>query len=241
MSRDEQRTRLRSAVARGAGAELLEILAERPWPEHALQLIGDGLMLALDADAAGVRAVTQECVSQLRDRDWEGDQELAESLESRLGTGPAPLLRPLTVDLEELSSVLEGDPVYGGGRVDRRNGEVWPEAVLDDFEDEDDEEGDDDEADDDRWIWVDSQGSRDGYRDMERFVAGLDDAVAAQALERALDGRGPFRRFSQTLDRWPHLIDPWLAYSDERKRGRARAWLAGEGYRPQPRVIQELD
>ncbi|GAB3243079.1 UPF0158 family protein [Nocardioides dilutus] len=234
MPRDEDRRQLRSAVARGAGVELLEILASRPWPDHTLQLIGDGLLLAIDADTEGVLAVAEECASELRQRDWEGDLELAESLESRMGTGAAPLLRPLTVDLDELAGVLEGDPVYGGGRVDRRTGEVWPEAAMDAFEEDEEEE---DVDDDERWVWVDSQGSRAGYRDMERFIAGLNDPAAAHALERALDGRGPFRRFSQTLDRWPHLIDPWLAYADERKRGRARAWLAAEGYRAQPRVF----
>lgn len=35
-----------------------------------------------------------------------------------LGAIPTPMLRPLPVDLEELASILEGDPVYGGGRID---------------------------------------------------------------------------------------------------------------------------
>jgi hypothetical protein len=29
-----------------------------------------------------------------------------------------PDLRPLRVDLDELAGILEGDPMYGGGRID---------------------------------------------------------------------------------------------------------------------------
>lgn len=40
------------------------------------------------------------------------------------------MLRPLPVDLEELAMILEGDPVHGGGRVDLRTGEVWPQSAI---------------------------------------------------------------------------------------------------------------
>ena len=40
------------------------------------------------------------------------------------------MLRPLPVDLEELSMILEGDPVHGGGRIDLRTGEVWPQSAI---------------------------------------------------------------------------------------------------------------
>src|SRR5665647_2796408 len=45
---------------------------------------------------------------------------------------------------------------------------------------EETEEDDDDE----RWLWVECEGSREGYRDMELFIATLDHQV------RALDGFG---------------------------------------------------
>ena len=44
------------------------------------------------------------------------------------------MLRPVPVDLEERASVLEGDPAHGGGRVDLRTGEVWPQFVVEDDE-----------------------------------------------------------------------------------------------------------
>ena len=40
------------------------------------------------------------------------------------------MLRPLPVDLEELAMILEGDPVHGGGRIDLRTGEVWPQSAI---------------------------------------------------------------------------------------------------------------
>jgi hypothetical protein len=148
----------------------------------------------------------------------------------RHGSGPTRMLRPLTMDLDELATVLEGDPVHGGGRIDLRTGEVWPQAALEYAE----EVGEIDEDDDDpqRWLWVHCEGSRDGYQDMERFIEDLDDEVFAERLARAIVGRGAFRRFSDTLSAHPELITRWHAFSDDRKRGRARSWLAGEGHTP---------
>jgi hypothetical protein len=46
-----------------------------------------------------------------------------------LGRGATPPLRSLPVDLEELASLREGDPHCGGGRIDLRSGECWPQTV----------------------------------------------------------------------------------------------------------------
>ena len=94
------------------------------------------------------------------------------------------------------------------------------------------EEDDEDLDDDERWLWVVSEGSRAGYRDMELFVAGVAEPDLAERLTRALEGRGAFRRFRDELTRWPDLQDRWYVYSAERRRGRARAWLAAEGFTP---------
>ncbi len=195
----EQRARLRGAVFRGDGAAVVRELRDAPWPDDALQLIGDGLLAALADHVGASDDLARTCGAALRERGWEGDEELAESLDARLGNGPSPLLRPLAVDLDELADVLEGDPVNGGGRVDLRSGEVWPRPALEYAEDIDEELDDDP----DRWLWVDPAGSRDAYHDMELFIAGLSDPQLADRL-----GIG---------------------------RGRARAWLAVEGYAPAPR------
>lgn len=80
--------------------------------------------MVLPDDVEGVAETAADVARRLRERGWTGDSELADQLESRLGTVPTPDLRPLTIDLEELAMVLEGDPLSGGGRIDLRNGDV---------------------------------------------------------------------------------------------------------------------
>ncbi len=231
MDHRQERAELRGAVYRGDAGSLVSMLKEDAWPDHALQLIGDGLLAVLPARTAGIEEAAGRCVTALRERDWEGDAELAEGIEATLGTGPVPLLRPLPVDLDELAGVLEGDPVTGGGRIDLRTGEVWPQPALEYAE----ETGDLEEGDEERWLWVECEGSRAGYRDMELFIAAVEDPGQADRLGVAIEGRGAFRRFKDVLSRWPELLDRWYAFSEDRQRGRARAWLAAEGYAPAPR------
>ena len=71
---------------------------------------------------------------------------------------------------------------------------------------------------------------------MELFTATLTDPDPdlAERLRDALDSRGPFRRFKDVLARRPDQLQRWFAFSEERHRGRARAWLATAGYRPAP-------
>lgn len=207
---------------------MVALLADpQRWPVHGLQLAGDGLLAALSARVDGAEPLARRCVEALRERGWDGDEELATALSTRLGDAPVPLLRPLPVDLDELAGVLEGDPAYGGGRIDLRTGDVWPETAL-----EDSEEIDEDEGDTDRWLWVGSNGSRPGYRDMEEFIAELAEDERADRLAIAIAGRGAFRRFKDVVARWPDLAERWFAFAEDRARGRARAWLASAGYTP---------
>lgn len=223
----EPQTRLRSLVARGDGAGLVATLALEPWPADSLQLLGDGLLAAVRAGTKGSTDWAVRCVRALRERDWDGDRELVDVLEAALGNGPTPLLRPLPVDLEELSMILEGDPLQGGGRIDLATGEVWPQSALDY-----DEEMNEAEVDDpDRWLWVHCEGSRRGYRDMLCFIEEIDDPILGDRLGRAISGRGAFRRFKDTLVDRPDLMSRWYAVSDDRQRGRARSWLVAQGYR----------
>ncbi|MGB0095044.1 MAG: UPF0158 family protein, partial [Solirubrobacteraceae bacterium] len=77
-------------------------------------------------------------------------------------------------------------------------------------------------------------GSREGYRDMELFIASVEDPGRAERLAVAIKGRGAFRRFKDELARWPGELERWHALSEERQRGRARSWLATAGYRVLP-------
>jgi Uncharacterised protein family (UPF0158) len=231
MNHREARAELRGAAYRGDAESLVGILTREVWPENALQLIGDGLLRALHTPIEGIEEAAQHCAAELWDRGWEGDADLAAGLEAALGSGPVPLLRPLPVDLDELAGVLEGDLATGGGRIDLRTGDVWPQPAID-YAEETEEDHDED---DDRWLWVECEGSREGYRDMELFIAALEDADQVDRLGIAISGRGAFRRFKDQLSRWPEQLERWYAFSEDRQRGRARAWLAAEGYAPASR------
>src|SRR5437763_7273454 len=116
----------------------------------------------------GAAELARGLVAGVRQRGWDGDDELADRLEAQLGSGPAAILRALPVDLEELAGILEGDPLSVGGRIDIRTGEVWPEAAIE-YVLETGEEDEDTSDDPERWLPVYNEGSREGYRDMELF------------------------------------------------------------------------
>ena len=193
--------------------------------DDSLQLAGDGLIAALRQRVDGAAEPARDLVVALRLRGWDGDDELADELDAVLGSGPAPMLRALPVDLEELAGILEGDPLTAGGRIDVRTGEVWPQAAIE-YALETREEDKDSADDPERWLPVHGEGSREGYRDMELFIASVEHTGRAERLGIAIRGRGAFRRFKDELARLPGELERWHALSEERQRGRARSWLA---------------
>lgn len=224
---------LRGAVYRGDGQAVLAALRERPL-ESVLQLAGDGLLVALRQQTGGARELAGACLDALRERMAEGDEELAEELAAALG-GAVLMRRPVPVDLDGLSSCLESSPVNGGGRLDVETGEIWSAEAegLDGGEGlglGEDEPADFEDS--DRWLWIDGVGSGVAYRDMVDFAATVTDSVLGDRLDVALDGRGAFRRFKDVLDRDPDELTRWHVFSGDRRRGRARAWLAMHALKP---------
>ncbi len=70
------------------------------------------------------------------------------------------------------------------------------------------------------WVW---------YQDLEDFAGGISDDRAGRSLARALQDRGPFRRFKNKLhQQYPHLLPAWHAFSEARTLRRAVQWLAEE-------------
>jgi hypothetical protein len=230
MSKDDrQLANLRGAVYRTDGPAVVVALSAQDWRD-VLQLAGDGLLAALAQDVQGAPELAGRCAAELRERAWEGDEDLADQLEAALEVRPAPSLRPLPVDLEELSGILEGDPTREGGYIDVETGEVWPQAAIEYAQETGQEGPDEDDLDSDRWLAVSNEGSGEGYRDMEAFVGTVTDPDRADRLSIAISGRGAFRRFKDILASWPDELDRWYRVSNDRERGRARAWLAAEGF-----------
>jgi hypothetical protein len=83
-------TALRALVFGGDGPGLVTALGEQPWPTDSLQLIGDGLLAAVRSGVAGSAELARDCVRALRERRWDGDEELAEALDAALGDGHVP-------------------------------------------------------------------------------------------------------------------------------------------------------
>jgi hypothetical protein len=233
MDSKEQRSALRAAVYRGDGPAVVDLLRGVGADDESLQLAGDGVIAAVMQRVDGAAELARKLVVGLRQRGWEGDDELAEQLEAPLGGGPAAMLRGLPVDLEELAGMLEGDPLSVGGRIDITTGEVWPRAAIE-YAVETGEEDEDAADDPGRWLAVHGEGSREGYRDMELFIASVEDPGRAERLAVAIRGGGAFRRFKDELAGWPGQLERWHIFSEERQRGRARSWLAAVGYRVLP-------
>jgi hypothetical protein len=228
---------LLAAMDGGAGAAVLAVLTGdgqgllRSMP----QLAGDGLVCALAQQLPLAQQLVDEVAGVLRQRDWDGDAELADQIAPAVADPDQVPLRPLHIDLEQLAAILEGDPRDGGGRIDLTTGEVWPQAAFDyggatEIEDEDEEENEEAL----RWLRVDGEGSRASYHDMAQFISTIPDPDLADRLDRAIHGKGAFGRFKDELAEHPTASARWRSFSAEHQRGRARQWLAGEGYRPDP-------
>ncbi len=216
---------LRGALHAQDGVALFAALRRGPVRE-VLQLAGDGVAGAAAQGLPGAAEMAALFLGALQERGLRGDEELADRLRAATGDAAISLLRPLAVDLEMLAMLLEGDPAESGGRIDLSTGECWPAFT--------DELGPEAEEDDDpeRWLYVPALGSRAGYRDMELFIEEVEDAALADRLRIAIGGRGAFRRFKDVLAGDERSRSRYHRFRDERQRGRARAWLAEEGYCP---------
>ena len=88
---------------------------------------------------------------------------------------------------------------------------------------------DDDEydknADEDRYISLPDWGPSEGYRLMERFTAGLRNAMVREELSSALNsGRGVFRAFKNTLTQHPETEKTWYAWKDREMKREVISW-----------------
>lgn len=125
------------------------------------------------------------------------------------------MLELSAVDLGALAEALEDHSDMMQWFIDPRSGEVVPWM----------EDGDEPCPDEDGARYIDPVPSGEAYRDMQDFVARVPDRRAADLLGRAIEGRGAFRRFKDTLFEFPELRDTWFKFHDVRMRRRAIEWL----------------
>jgi len=90
-----------------------------------------------------------------------------------------------------------------------------------------------DEADTEGWD-VDGRGGlriepvdpSEGFRDMEHFIAGVQDAKCRARLQRSIDRSSPFRHFKDALYEFPQQQTQWYEFHDNVMKQRAIHWLA---------------
>lgn len=197
--------------------------------DDTLQLLGSELPPLLLRARDRVAPLALSIAERLRIRGWEGDDVLSEDLLAHLRRQPLEG-RVVPVDLDMFSSDLEGDPnMSRGGFLDLETGFSYGGNYLDDMGD-DDEYGIDVDADPDRYLQFDCLGSRAGWQDMAIFTERQRDPQLRERLERAIEGRGAFRRFRDVVYN-DAVGEQWNVFSRERQTGRARAYLAAEGIR----------
>nr|WP_211178155.1 UPF0158 family protein [Pseudonocardia acidicola] len=127
---------------------------------------------------------------------------------------------PNLVDLDELCSALDDHRAGSTWWVDPVTGRIRSHAADDDPGTDPADAG---------WVRITPTESHESYRDMAEFVAAVQHRRAADLLDRAITGRGAFRRFKDTLFEFPELRDRWFRFRDARSRRRALHWLARSG------------
>ncbi|MEV5571811.1 UPF0158 family protein [Spirillospora sp. NPDC052269] len=208
----------------------LSVLGEGRPLRPVLQHVGQALLIS---GVAGHADLAERCARGLRDRGLPGDDVLDCELTVALGRPVEPdsfdwewPLAPAPVDLSELAEALHGDPRHGPGALDPGSGMIVPPGLSDHLA----ELAEDDLVDRNSSLTIDP-GSAEGFRDMRDFADSVTDAGLQARLLRALEARGSFRRFRDVLHDFPEQLTHWSLFSGERELGRARLWLAREGYR----------
>lgn len=128
------------------------------------------------------------------------------------------------IDLGELACALEDHSLDATWLLDPATGEVWrisEELPLEEY-------GVDEEA-VDQMVAIDPVASQESYADMEDFITRVGDPRTRGLLSRAIEGRGAFRRFKDTLLEFPELRQAWFTFHDARAERRAIEWLRDEG------------
>jgi hypothetical protein len=200
-----------------------------------LQQVGAGIPMALARRRHEAEPVALSVINRLSSRGGAGDQVLAEDLLALI-RGESLQGRDLPVELDLLSSELEGDPgLSTGGYLDLRTGDVWNDDATDPMVvGEEVAIGVDDEP--DSWLRFERIGARAGWRDMAAFAERQRDEGLRLRMDRALEGTGAFRRFRDFVDA-EGLADQWVAFSTDRRIGRARQFLADHGIRVTSRSV----
>jgi hypothetical protein len=158
-------------------------------------------------------------------------------------------MRSLLINLDDVVMAMDNAGSFElHNFLDKQTGEIV--MISDEFYDEDedlDEEADQEaelpdwqrkEIETARKIMNDTEGrfeeipanrSGESYHLMEEFIDTVREARPRDLLLRAIDSRGAFRRFKDTLFEFPELREQWFKFESERNWEWAREWLESIG------------
>lgn len=125
------------------------------------------------------------------------------------------------VDFLLLCEALEDHSYFNHWWLDPQTGEA---AVRHEGSSEDEEE-----LEEKGLIQIEPISPAESYQDLVDFIALVRDPKARDLLERAISGRGAFRRFKDALFDFPQLREAWFKFHDGRFERRALRWLADKG------------
>lgn len=77
----------------------------------------------------------------------------------------------------------------------------------------------------DAFLRVEPASSREQYKWMERFVAGVTDPLLRERLLISIDGKGAFRRFKDALLNYPVERERWFTYRSELLHWHIQEWF----------------
>jgi hypothetical protein len=82
------------------------------------------------------------------------------------------------------------------------------------------------------YLRIEPVSSREQYRWMERYIPMVEDPDLQDKLNRAIDGKGAFRRFKDVLMSYGPERERWFAFRSERLRIFMEAWLNAHALNP---------
>lgn len=132
--------------------------------------------------------------------------------------------KTLRINLDELCSALKDSSYEHDYYLDLETGEI---LLISDYVDEEETQKLTDKIDENPECYeqIPKAEPRDGYEDMEDFIATVEDGHISELLQVAIDGKGAFRRFKDVLARYPEERERWFRFKDERMEERALEWL----------------
>jgi hypothetical protein len=125
--------------------------------------------------------------------------------------------RKLKIDMMSLELVFDSNLEEASEFLDLRTGEI---VIVESLT----EEADDYQA-NENYLPIPHQDIRDSYGDMQQFVETVSDPRLEELLSIAIQGKGAFRRFKDSIAQHPEAQERWFSFKEQRLQERIKEWL----------------